>query len=169
MLKLLKEEYPNSFSSFLRYALNGKKEWFDQEKLKLWSAATEPEFQVVRIDKEIYPITQQQHWTTDFCSNFETEEEFFQYGMGYVVMKDNEIIAGASSYSFDGERLEITIETKEEYRKKGLALACASKIILESLSKNIFPRWDAANLSSVALAKKLGYRYSHEYTVYTFS
>jgi RimJ/RimL family protein N-acetyltransferase len=168
LLDLIKKHYPDSFKSFLRYALIGEKDWFDQDKLRRWAAAIEPEFKVVRIDETIYPITRQQFWTMDFCSNFETVEAFYQYGIGYVVMKDDEIISGASSYSYDGERLEITIETKEEYRKKGLALACAAKLILESLSKGIFPRWDAANLTSVALAEKLGYRFSHEYTVYTF-
>jgi RimJ/RimL family protein N-acetyltransferase len=168
LLDHLEKKYPDSFKSFLRYAMIGKKEWFDKEKLSHWATAIEPEFTATRIDASIYPITQQQYWTTDFCSNFASEEDFFRFGIGYVVMKDNEIIAGASTYSYDGERLEITIETKEEYRKKGLALACASKLILESLDKDIFPRWDAANLTSVALAEKLGYRYTLEYAVYTF-
>jgi len=31
--------------------------------------------------------------------------------------------------------IEIEIATKEEYHRKGLALACASKLILEGLSR----------------------------------
>lgn len=168
LLNRLQGVYPDSYKSLSRYAMMGNKEWFDKEKLKVYATAIEPEFEAMRIDSGIYPITQEQFWTEDFCSNFETEEEFMKYGIGYVVLRNNEIIAGASTYSFDGSRLEITIETKEEYRKRGLALVCASKIILESLERDIYPRWDAMNLTSVALAEKLGYRYDHEYTVYTF-
>jgi RimJ/RimL family protein N-acetyltransferase len=168
VLDKLKQNNQESFRGFLRYALVGKKEWFDQEKLVQWANAIEPEYKAVRIDDTIYPLTQKQFWTEDFCSNFESKEDFMKYGIGYVVLKDNEIISGASTYSYDGERLEITIETKEEYRKKGLAIACAAKLILDSLARNIYPRWDAANLTSVRLAEKLGYRFAHEYTVYTF-
>ncbi len=166
MLSLLKEEFPERFKTFTRYALFGKLEWFDQAKLQEYATAIEPEFHAVRIDEKIYPITQEQFWTADFCSNFITQQDFKEHGIGYVILKDNEIIAGASTYSYCEGKLEITIETKEEYRKKGLALACASKIILECLERNIFPRWDAANMASVALAEKLGYRFNHEYTVY---
>ncbi|MDF2941499.1 MAG: hypothetical protein K0S01_357 [Herbinix sp.] len=167
LLKKLKEElYPDSFKSFSRYAVKGKIEWFNQEKLKEYAVAIEPEFQALRIDERIYPITQEQYWTTDFCSNFISQEDYFKHGIGFVILQKDEIIAGASTYSYCAGKLEITIETKEEFRKRGLALACASKLILECISRNIYPRWDAANLASVAVAEKLGYRFSHEYTVY---
>lgn len=162
----LKELYPDSYKSFRRYALKGKMEWFDKQKLERYALSILPEYQTVRIDDRVYPITQEQFWTSDFCSNFVSQEDFTKHGIGYVILQKDKIISGASTYSYCDGKLEITIETMEEFRKKGLALACASKLILESLSRNIFPRWDAANLASVALAEKLGYRYSHEYIVY---
>jgi GNAT superfamily N-acetyltransferase len=166
MLKRLKERYSDTFKSFPRYAMKGRLEWFNQEKLKEYAVAIEPEFEALRIDDRIYPRTQEQFWTADFCSNFLSQEDYKKHGIGYVILQNDEIIAGASTYSYCDGKLEITIETKEEFRKKGLGLACASKIILECISRNIYPRWDAANMASVALAEKLGYRYSHEYTVY---
>ncbi len=50
-------------------------------------------------------------------------------------MKDGEIISGASSYSYCEGSIDITIETKPEYKRQGLALACASKVILGCMQK----------------------------------
>lgn len=41
---------------------------------------------------------------------------------------------------------------------------CGAKLILECLKRDLYPSWDAQNKSSVALAEKLGYHYSHTYT-----
>ncbi|GAA0774758.1 hypothetical protein GCM10008908_25150 [Clostridium subterminale] len=81
-------------------------------------------------------------------------------------MKDGEIISGASSYSYCEGAIDITIETKPEYKRKGLALACASKVILECMERGLYPQWDASNLLSVSLAQKLGYNVDKEYWVY---
>lgn len=166
LLDRLQRDFPESYISFTRYSLDGNKKWFDKEKLKSNVKAIEPEFHLVRIDERIYEITQKEEWTLDFCSNYLSLEEFMEHGIGYVVMIGDEIIAGASSYGYCEGRLEITIETKEAYRRKGLALACASALILDSLDRDIYPRWDAANMNSVALAEKLGYRFKQEYIVY---
>ena len=48
----------------------------------------------------------------------------------------------------------------------GLLAAAAAGLILECLERGLYPSWDAANLSSVALAEKLGYTFSHEYTAF---
>lgn len=76
------------------------------------------------------------------------------------------IVAGASSYSRYKEGIEIEIDTKEEYRRKGLAYVCGAKLILECLKRDLYPSWDAQNKVSVALAEKLGYHFSHEYKAY---
>jgi hypothetical protein len=47
-----------------------------------------------------------------------------------------------------------------------LAKAVASKVILESLEKKIYPVWDAVDQRSIALANRLGYEYDQEYEVY---
>lgn len=85
-------------------------------------------------------------------------------GIGAVICKDAIIVSGASSYSRYKEGIEIEIDTKEEYRRKGLAYICGAKLILECLERNLYPSWDAHNSGSVALAEKLGYHYSHTYT-----
>ena len=62
--------------------------------------------------------------------------------------------------------IEIQVDTKEEYRRKGLAEVCCAKLILECLERGLYPSWDAQNKGFLALAEKLGYHYSHSYTAY---
>ena len=57
----------------------------------------------------------------------------------------------------------------EEERRKGLASITCSKLILSCLDDGLYPSWDAANMESVKLAEKLGYEFSHEYSVYCVS
>ncbi len=84
--------------------------------------------------------------------------------MGAVICKGNIMISGASSYPRYKDGIEIEIDTREEYRRKGFAYVCGAKLILECLKRNLYPSWDAHNKGSVALAEKLGYHYSHSYT-----
>ena len=88
------------------------------------------------------------------------------FGLGIVVLKDGEVVAGASSYSRYDKGIEIEIDTREDHRRKGLAYACGAKLILECLEEGLYPSWDAQNKWSVALAEKLGYHFSHEYVAY---
>ena len=167
VLSDLEKKFPDSFRSFSRYALEGRMDWFDLTLLRGFVNVTEEEFPIIRMDEEIYCQTSKQAWTQDFCCNYSSAQEFMEHGIGYVIMKEGEIIAGASSYTYCRGKIEINIETKEEFRRMGLAKACASKLILECLDRNIYPRWDAANIASVALAEKLGYRFAREYGVYS--
>lgn len=41
-------------------------------------------------------------------------------------------------------------------RRRGVALACCARLILTCLDRGLYPSWDAANLESVALARRLG-------------
>ena len=58
------------------------------------------------------------------------------------------------------------VDTIESERRKHLATAACAALILECLKENLYPSWDAQNITSVHLAEKLGYEYSHDYIVY---
>jgi len=89
-------------------------------------------------------------------------------GTGYPSMriKDGVPVSGASSYSSYRGGIEIEIDTKEEYRRRGLARICGARLILECLDRGLYPSWDAQNPGSAALAKQLGYRMEGTYTAY---
>lgn len=86
-----------------------------------------------------------------------------------VVLYQGEIVSGASSYSAYRGGIEVEIDTREDFRRKGLAAVCGAQLILNCLKRGIYPSWDAHNRESLALAEKLGYAFSHSYTAYGVS
>ncbi|MDO4963745.1 MAG: GNAT family N-acetyltransferase, partial [bacterium] len=95
-------------------------------------------------------------------------DDYKNYGIGFCCIYNNEIIGVASSNIFYKDGIEVNIKVKEEYRRKGIATAMASKLIIECLSRNKKISWDASNTNSVRLAQKLGFEYDSEYDIYKF-
>ncbi|MDD7444180.1 MAG: GNAT family N-acetyltransferase, partial [Clostridiales bacterium] len=91
---------------------------------------------------------------------------FSAHGIGCAVLFGDTVVSGASSYSYYSGGIEIEIDTRADFRRRGLALACGARLILECLDRGLYPSWDAQNLGSLSLAKKLGYEFSHEYPAY---
>lgn len=148
-----------------RYATKKEKDIFD--KAKLTKAAKPPDgFELQMIDKDLYNKCRENAWSRDLVSNYGSYGEYEKLGLGAVILKNGEIISGASSYSSYNGGIEIEIDTKEKYRRRGLAYVCGAKLILECINRGLYPSWDAQNLWSVALAEKLGYHFSHEYKAY---
>ncbi|WP_040950995.1 GNAT family N-acetyltransferase [Gorillibacterium massiliense] len=166
-VSILSEYYSDTFRRFKRYSFAKEPKSFQIEKLKENIKMIDTDFQIVRIDARIYYRVLQDPFMADCCSFFSSLGEFMKHGIGFVIMKDNQIVTGASSYTYHEGSIEVTIGTHSLYRRKGLALACASRLILECLDRSIYPNWDAANLESVALAEKLGYQMEKEYEVYS--
>jgi GNAT superfamily N-acetyltransferase len=163
----IEKTYPNNLNKFKRYAFKKEEDVFQKDRLMNFIISVESEFQIDKINESNYTRVIEDGFMADCCCFFSSIDEFIKHGMGYIIEKDGEIIAGASSYSFCKRNISITIGTKEKYRRKGLAAACASKLILDCLDKGIYPRWDAANLQSIYLAEKLGYHFEKEYEVYS--
>ena len=86
-------------------------------------------------------------------------------GLGFVALRGEELLAGASSYSSYPGGIEIEIDTRKDQRRQGLARACGARLMLECLERGLFPSWDAANKTSAHL-ETLGYRFREEYVVY---
>ena len=91
---------------------------------------------------------------------------YLRRGLGMPVPLEGRLAAGASSYAVCRDGIEIEIDTRPDCRRQGLALACGAGLILECLSRGIFPGWDAHDLRSAALAQKLGYRMEGPYPVF---
>ena len=69
--------------------------------------------------------------TADFVSSFEDKDKYMEYGRGVVITRENEIVAGASSYTRYREGIEIEVDTIEPERRKYLATVACSALILE--------------------------------------
>jgi effector-binding domain-containing protein/GNAT superfamily N-acetyltransferase len=150
----------------LRYAIKKEPCVFDLEKLKLYAGSLDDSYSVRLFDKGIYESVIREEWSKDFCSQFADYEDYSKRGIGVAVIHRGEVVAGASSYTVYNDGIEIEVDTKQEYRRKGLATACCARLILECLNRGLYPSWDAHDLRSVALAEKLGYHMDHPYTVY---
>ena len=83
-----------------------------------------------------------------------------------VILKDDRIVSGASSYTRYRGGIEIEVDTVESERRKHLATAVCAALILRCLKEGLYPSWDAHNMDSVRLAEKFGYELDHEYTAY---
>ena len=165
--KLIRECFPEAEPT-TRYAIHRCKE-FDREKLQSFVDALPEGYEIRRIDSETYDLILAAN-DADLeylIGDFETKEAFLEKGRGFAVLKDGSVVAGASSeycYRFGG--IEVEIDTVHKERRKGLASAVGAKLILSCLDDGLEPVWDAANLISVHLAEKLGYRFDHEYVYY---
>lgn len=147
-----------------RYAIKKEPHIFDKKKLEKAAASLPKEYTLSMIDERLYQMCKAEVWSADLVSQFPNYENYRKFGIGTVICKENIMISGASSYSRYKEGIEIEIDTREEFRRKGFAYICGAKLILECLKRNLYPSWDAHNKGSVALAEKLGYHYSHTYT-----
>lgn len=147
-----------------RYAIKKEPDIFDKGKLEKTVAALPEEYTISMINEQLYQLCKAEPWSADLVSQFPNYEAYRKLGIGVVICKNHKIVSGASSYSRYREGIEIEIDTREEYRRKGLAYICGAKLILACLQRNLYPSWDAHNKSSLALAEKLGYHYDHTYT-----
>ncbi len=163
---MIEQCYGKKAKKVTRYAIKKEPHIFDREKLLRAAESLPEDYEWSLIDEDIYGICKTTDWCRDLVSQYKDYDTYCRLGLGVVILKDGEVVAGASSYSRYEEGIEIEIDTKEPYRRKGLAYACGARLLLECLDRNLYPSWDAQNLWSVALAEKLGYHYSHAYTAY---
>lgn len=163
---LIEEEYKDKANKFMRYAIKKDPNIFNRDKLSGNIKRLSYEYSIKRIDEEIYNKIKNTKSLNDLCAQFSTYSDFEKYGIGFVILHDKNPIAGASSYTVYDKGIEIEIDTLKDCRRQGLALVCASKLILECLDREIYPSWDAANKASLALAEKLGYQFDREYVTY---
>lgn len=150
----------------IRYAIKKEPNCFDTQKLAGVVNSLPEQFIIKQIDRELYAQCYEKPWCRDLVSGYPAYEDFERLGIGFVVTENGEIVSGASSYSSYCGGIEIEIDTKEGYRRKGLATAAGAALTLECIQRGLYPSWDAQNKFSVALAEKLGYSFSHEYPVY---
>lgn len=150
----------------LRYAIKKEPDVFCRESLRRYSEALPQAYELKLFDETICARSFAEQWSRDFCACFQNCEDFLRRGFGVAILHEGELVSGASSYSVYNGGIEIEIDTKPEYRQRGLATACGAKLIQESLNRGLYPSWDAFDLRSVALAEKFGYHVSHPYPIY---
>ena len=84
--------------------------------------------------------------------------DFLKFGVSFWVMKDDEMVAGATSSVVCNAGVEVDIGTNAEYRRMGLATAVGATFLVHCLEHGIIPHWSTmSNPRSDGLAEKLGF------------
>lgn len=164
--KLIEQIYSDKARKTVRYAIKKEPGIFDYARLQAAVDSLDPAYSMKLIDEDIYNYCRANRWTWDFVSLYPDYKTYEKLGLGVIILKDGEPVSGASSYSTYSKGIEIEIDTKADHCRRGLAYACAARLILECHKRGLYPSWDAQNKWSVALAEKLGYHFDHEYTAY---
>ena len=163
----IEECYGDRARKILRYAIKKEPDVFDEEKLRRAADAGLPAGCCLKLmDQELFHRCREIPWCRDWVAQYKDYELYREHGLGAVILKDGEPVSGASSYAGYLGGIEIEIDTREDWRRRGLAYICGARLILECLRRGWYPSWDAQNRWSVALAEKLGYHFSHEYAAY---
>ncbi len=115
------------------------------------------------IDRRVYDVLRVEEWADGMVTNFDSYEEFEKYGFGYVMCDGEMPVSGCSVYSYYSTGVEIQVDTKEEYRGKGLAKAASAAMMRECLRRNLRPSWDAANPTSRTIAGHMGFELGMQY------
>lgn len=163
---LIEEVLHGKINKTVRFATKKEASAFHTDALRQIVNTLPTDYRLRMIDEELFGYCAENDWCHDFVSNYKNYAQYREMGLGVMVFQQNEALAGASSYASFCGGIEIQIDTKEAYRRHGLASVCGAALILSCLERGLYPNWDAQNPSSLALAKKLGYHFDFSYPVY---
>lgn len=164
--RVIEASWGSRVQKITRYATRKEPGTFHIERLKAAAHSLAPGYTLRQIDETLFQQCQSTAWCRDLVSQYQNHAQYERYGLGVAVLKNGELVSGASSYSSYHGGLEIEIDTRADHRRKGLAYACGARLILMCLERGLYPSWDAHNLWSLSLAQKLGYHFDHEYPAY---
>ena len=167
--KLIRECYPEA-ERVTRYAINHDAN-FDKEKLQSLIKTLPEGYEIKKIDEKVYDLCKKvdDDDLEDLIGWCSSKKQFLEIGLGYVVIKDDKVVGGASTAYRFPNAIDIEVDVSKKHRRKGLASAASAKLILDCLERGWKPTWDAANMMSVHLSEKLGYTFSHKYRCYSIS
>jgi len=111
---------------------------------------------ILRTDKEMYENIQGSVIPQYFWRD---ADHFYNRGVGYTLIYDKKLVSTAFSSFIHDHKLEIGIETSENYQSKKFAMYVCSSLIDYCLENNYEPIWAcrAENIGSYKLAYKLGF------------
>ena len=90
---------------------------------------------------------------------WDNEDDFAKRGIGFSLIKNDELITTAFSSFIHDNLLDLGMETKPEYRKKGYAKYVCARLIDHCIENGYEPLWacQSENHGSYRLAQKLGF------------
>ena len=117
-----------------------------------------------------YPVENMDFVNDKILNYWDSIDAFHAKANGYCIIIDNIAVSLAITGWIAGNTHEISIETVENYRRKGFAKICASALINCYLQKGYLPHWECetANIASAKLAQGFGFTKLNDYLCYGF-
>lgn len=126
-----------------------------------WRMQIPPGFHLQSIDESIVQ-------KIGVLASWSSMEDFLTNGIGYALVKGEEIASTCVSVFSSSEKVEMDVNTDEKFRRLGLAGLICSAFIEKCTQSGKLPNWECFwdNEPSVNLAKKLGFITLDEYPVF---
>lgn len=122
------------------------------------------EYELKEINKELLIKI---HGTIVPSLFWEDTNEFLKKGKGYCISRGDDIVSWVFSAAVSTKEIDIGIETNPNYKKKGLGMIVASKVIQYTLEQGKNPVWAChyKNIASEKMAESLGFVKKDECTI----
>lgn len=150
-------KYKNIVKKSERHLMDINMNSLNYKQLNRYIKELPEKYQIKPIDERLFKMAGDDSQLIDFIKLFKDYDDFCEDGLGYFVVKDNEIIGGVSSYARYKDGVEVQIAVNTEYRGQHLARSLGAQFILECDKRKLYPWWDCANPVSEHIAIKLGY------------
>jgi GNAT superfamily N-acetyltransferase len=152
-LEAINQRYGERLVSFDRYC-------FSSEQLSLAHltslCSVSSKYEILRMDAKFAAQRWGQEHSIDL-SCFDSPNDFEQRGLGFYATLDDGCLGGAYSQLVCSRGIEISVYVMPQHRARGLGTLLASSLVKRCLEIGHAAHWDAANVESCRLAKKLGY------------
>lgn len=101
---------------------------------------------------------------------YNDSQTYLENGIAYVAIQDNTVVARADMLFSDNGYGNISVDTKEAHRRKGLSAYLTQKTIADTCKMGLIPVWDCSedNLASERTAEKCGFRMIREEVISGF-
>ena len=122
------------------------------------------EYELKEINKE---LLMKIHGTIVPSLFWNENSNFLERGKGYCISRGDDIASWAFSAAVSTKEIDIGIETNPNYKKKGLGMIVASKMIRYTLEQGKNPVWacHCKNIASEKMAESLGFVKEDECTI----
>lgn len=156
-----------------KFPIRVERQFYTREALKNdWRARLPKGFSLKLVDRALLDdgrLKNLAYLTAEMCSERQSAEDFLEKSFGVCLVRDDEIVGWCLSEYNSADRCEVGIETRADYRRRGLATVMASTLVEQALSRGISQiGWHcyASNTASVATALKVGFEKQRDYPVY---
>ena len=149
ILKRIKEDHPSHIIQWERVNFKFRNPACNNVKIDCG-------YRLSKIDSRTYDLISGTVVPANFWKDKET---FLTFGTGYIVADVGRMVSASFSSFFEGNKLELGVETYPTYRGRGFAKTVCAELIDHCSRTGLEPVWSCnrMNVGSYGLARSLGF------------